>query len=196
MPIKNRPDGNSSIRLAIRLLNDRLRPVAASCASEKRSFADVLGGTNLLFALSTRPADRLPSHRQADGANRARGDHAVMSVELEPIAILPENLSILRSAQSCGALDHGVEYPLQVARRSGDNLQKLADRGVLLQRFRQALLKQPCSAPDLTRLGDSWACFVVGLCRFASRYPSFRPARAGRNVIDVQQVMNPVPYGA
>ena len=72
-----------------------------------------------------------------------------MSVELEPIAILPENLSILRSAQSCGALDHGVEYPLQVARRSGDNLQKLADRGVLLQRFRQALFKQPVAPPTL-----------------------------------------------
>ena len=91
----------------------------------------------------------------------------MMSDELEPIAIPPENLSILRSAQSCGALDHGVEYPLHVARRSGDNLQNLADRGVLLQRFRQALVKQPGSAPDLTRLpDDSWACFVVGLCRF------------------------------
>ena len=73
----------------------------------------------------------------------------MMSVELEPIAILPENLSILRSAQSCGALDHGVEYPLHVARRSGDNLQKLADRGVLLQRFRQALFKQPVAPPTL-----------------------------------------------
>ena len=145
----------------------RCRPVAASCALEKRSSPTLLGGTNLLFALSRRPVDRFPSHRQGDGANRAGGDHAVMSDELEPIAIPPENLSILRSAQSCGALDHGVKYPLHVARRSGDNLQKLADGGVLLQRFRQALLKQPGSAPDLTRLpGDSWACFVVGLCRF------------------------------
>ena len=44
----------------------------------------------------------------------------MMSDELEPIAIPPENRNILRSAQSCGALDHGVEYPLHVARRSGE----------------------------------------------------------------------------
>ena len=105
----------------------------------------------------------------------------MMSDELEPIAIPPENRNILRSAQSCGALDYGVEYPLHVARQSGDNLQKLADGGVLLQRFRQALLKQPGSAPDLTRLpDDSWACFVVGLCRFcvsSHRSPCHPPPR-------------------
>ena len=104
----------------------------------------------------------------------------MMSDELEAIAIPPENLSILRSAQSCGALDHGVEYPLHVARRSGDNLQKLADRGVLLQRFRQALLKQPGSARPYTtsrRQLGVLRCWPLQVLRLVPSVPLPPPAK-------------------
>ena len=56
------------------------------------------------------------------------------------IAIDEQHPCKWRFAQTGRPFGDSVEHRLHVARRSGDHLQDLADRGVLLQCLREALL--------------------------------------------------------
>src|SRR5256885_1090114 len=61
---------------------------------------------------------------------------------MKQTAFKTEQYAKLRPANASSVLEYGLKYRLQIAWRTGDNLQHLRGRRLLLQRFAQ-LAKQP-----------------------------------------------------